>query len=81
MDSIEEVDDDYPYYKQWVNSKGQWHNEQGPARVWFKYKLTNKRVKDNPIVIAEYALNGKIIDKEVWELEIAKLKLKRITEL
>ena len=55
------------FYKAWyINDKR--HREDGPARIWENGD-------------SEYWLNDLKYSKEDWEVEITKLKLKRIKDL
>ena len=76
------------YFK---NEKGDYHKEDGPAveypngyKAWF---INGERHReDGPARITsegilQYWLNDRMFIKEDWEVEVAKLKLKRIKEL
>jgi hypothetical protein len=89
MESIKEVDEDGTI--RYRNEKGELHREDGPAfekpnghKGW----LINGRYhrEDGPAVVWSniegwHYLNGKGYSKENWELEIIKIRLKRIKDL
>ena len=89
MEIFKSVDKDGTiYYK---NKKGQYHREDGPAfettdgyKIWWLNGICHR--EDGPAVIwsngdFDYYLNNKEYTKEDWEIEVAKLKLKRIKDL
>ena len=76
---------------EYVNEKGVYHREDGPAleysdgyKAWY---INGKRHReDGPAIIfsngeTSYYLNNNYYTKEDWEAEVAKLKLERIKNL
>jgi hypothetical protein len=73
------------------NEKGQYHREDGPAierhngyKAWWINGLVHR--EDGPAIVfsdgvEQYWLNGKKYSKKDWEVEVLKMRLKRILDL
>jgi hypothetical protein len=89
MKSIKEVDKDGTI--RYMNINGDLHREDGPAyehpngaKAWWKDGRVHR--EDGPARIWPdgdlwYYLKGKSYTKEEWEVQVVKLKLKRIKDL